>query len=189
MCNVRALQSLRAVLLLTFAVVPVQAQSAVARFKLDVDVGIARTFSKASSDVPGALAFGAVASASLRSHLDHGAVVAVGWQTQRAFDNVEDCLVSSSFPCTPSYPTLTTISGLVGWEARRMNGSTRALLGPAVIHAYESQNSWGVAGRLDVSKFYSRVGLNLWSQGAVAPLLESGRLLQLSAGVGVRFQK
>lgn len=196
---IRAMRRLRfhsttvaSALLLAIIALPLRAQEAPARLKVDVAVGFGRVFGGGSPrDIPATFDFGAVVATPIRPHTAARLVAAASVYAHWPMNFGTSCIIQPpDTRCLPAYPNFTAYALLVGREAgpRRGAGEMRFLLGPTVMHTDEGSTIAGVQGRVDLTALQiKRLGFRIWTQGSVAPLPSSRSFVLVAGGVAIQL--
>lgn len=177
---------------LLLASLPLLGQDAPRRLKVDLAVGFGHISGGGSPrDIPQTFDFGAVAATPLRVRTDSRLVAAASVYAHWPMDYGTSCIVRPpDTRCLPAYPKFTAYSLLAGREVgpRRRAGETRFLIGPTLMRTDEKSTVVGVQGRVDLTALQiKRLGLRVWTQGAVAPLPSSRSFVLLSGGVAIQL--
>jgi len=129
------------------------AQRGVTNAGVDLGLGVSFGHSGTPYGLRDGVGLSVVASARLR-RLSRGALVAgVNGHTSSPMGLTADCAPSPDGGCAPTFPTVSALGLLVGWELRQgERGATlRASAGPALVLPSDLGTTGGVQGRLDVS--------------------------------------
>lgn len=101
------------------------------------------------------------------------------------------CLVGPDETCVEDYPTFVSL-GVVGGVQRRLGSaySARVLAGPAYYQSVDSDDAFGLQGRVDVARstILPRTALVASVRGSLLPSFQGEPLSFAAFGLGLRIQ-